>query len=502
MNESAGMPKHVLSKSTFLLGVRCHKALYLNKHHLKLKNRMTVEKKHKFETGNEVGMLAHELFPGGEMVKVLSFGNFQKAVSHTQNLISEGIKTIYEAAIQYDGVLVLVDILVKGNSGWKIYEVKSSTGMKPQYEHDAAIQYYVATKAGLEVEDISLVYINNQYVRSGEVDVKGLFTIESVLEPVLEAQDSIEGTIPGLKQVPRSPEIPTIDIGEYCCDPYECDFTGYCWRHVPEDSVFELKGLTNPKKFNLYRSGVLSLDQIPDEYPLNDNQRIQVECSKSQSSYVDHESIQAFLQDIHYPLYFLDFETYAPAIPLYDNSRPYQHIPFQYSLHVKESEQAELKHYEFLGMPQEDPRRELIERLLGNLGGEGDIIVYNEGFETRILKELIQDFPEHEDRITGIIERIKDLMFPFQKRYYYTPEMQGSYSIKAVLPALVPELDYGDLEVSEGNSAMIAFEQLLDETDESIISNTKGNLLEYCKRDTLAMVRILEVLRNIEGGGA
>jgi len=488
------MDKHVLSKSTFLLGARCHKALYLNKHFPKLQNRMTDEKKHKFETGKKVGILAHQLFPGGELVNVWSFGNFQKAVPYTHKLITEGVNTIYEAAIQFDKILVLVDILVKGNSGWKIYEVKSSTSMKPQYEHDTAIQYYVATKSGLEVEDISLVYINNQYVRVGDVDVKKLFTIESVLEPVLEAQDYIEETIPDLKQVLQLPEIPTIDIGEYCCDPYECDFTGYCWRHVPEDSVFKLTGLIKPKKFNLYRSGVLSLDQIPDEYPLNDDQRIQLECFKSQSVYIDRESIQAFLQDIHYPLYFLDFETYAPAIPLYNNSRPYQHIPFQYSLHVKESEQAKLKHYEFLGTPQEDPRRELIERLLGNIGGEGDIIVYNEGFETRILKELIRDFPEYKDQLNGIIERIKDLMVPFQKRYYYTPEMQGSYSIKAVLPALIQDLDYSDLAIAEGSLAMYAFEQLLDEPDKNRINETKRNLLEYCKMDTLAMVQILEVL--------
>ena len=502
MNENVRLPKHVLSKSTFLLGSRCYKALYLNKHHPKLKNRITVEKKHKFETGKKVGILAHELFPGGEMVNVFSFGNLQKAVSHTQNLINEGIKTIYEAAIQYDGVLVLVDILVKGKSGWKIYEVKSSTSMKPQYDFDTAIQYYVTTKAGLEVEDISLVYINNQYARLGEVDVKGLFAIESILEPVLEAQDYIEKTIPELKQVLQLPETPTIDIGEYCCDPYECDFTGFCWKHVPEESVFKLTGLKEPKKFKLYQSGVLSLDQIPDEYPLSDKQRIQVECFKSQSVNIECESILNFLHDLCYPLYFLDFETYAPAIPLYDKSKPYQPIPFQYLLHVKESEQAELKHYEFLGMPQEDPREKLIDRLLGVIGEVGNIIVYNKSFEISILKMLMQIFPKHGEKIQSIINRVIDLMLPFQKMYYYTPEMHGSYSIKAVLPALVPDLDYEDLEVSDGNSAMIAFEQLISETDENKIFNTKRNLLQYCKRDTLAMVRILEVLRNIEGGEA
>jgi len=497
MQSKQGIPKHVMSKSTFLLGTRCHKALYLNKHHSKLKNRITVEKKHKFETGNKVGVLAHELFPGGELVKVFSFGNLQKAVSHTQKLIDEGVKSIYEAAVQYAGVLVLVDILVKGENGWKIYEVKSSMSVNSRYEHDVAIQYYVATKAGLKVDDIYIVYINNQYVRTGELEVKKLFTIESVLEQVIGVQAYIEETVPELKRVLQFPEIPTIDIGEYCCDPYECDFTGYCWRHVPEQSIFDLTGLNKPKNFNLYRSGVLSLDQIPEEYPLSDKQRIQVESYKSQSVYIDRESILTFLHALHYPFYFMDFETYAPAIPVYENSRPYQAIPFQYSVHVKENEQAGLMHHEFLGTPQEDPRKQFIDRLLGDIGTEGTIIVYNKSFEIGILKALIEIFPEYEEGIQRIINRIIDLMLPFQNMHYYTSDMQRSYSIKQVLPALLPEFDYGDLEVSDGISAMIAFEQLLDETDENIISSVRRNLLEYCKQDTLAMVKILEVLKSV-----
>jgi hypothetical protein len=456
---------------------------------------MTEKKRHMFETGKKVGIFAHGLFPGGELVQ--SIGNFQKGVLHTQDLIAEGVKTIYEAAIQYDGVLVLVDLLVKDNGGWKIYEVKSSTGMKDQYLNDAAIQYYVVTKAGLEVDDISIVFINNQYVRSGEIDVKGLFRIESVLEQVIEAQEYIEGTIPELKQVLQLPEAPKIDINERCCDPYECDFTSHCWRHIPEQSIFDLVGLYKPKNFNLYRSGVLGLDQIPDEYPLNDKQRIQVGSYKSQSIHIDRESIQSFLNGLHYPLYFMDFETYSSAIPVYESSRPYQAIPFQYSLHVKENEQAELMHYEFLGVPQEDPRRKFIDSLLRDIGNEGNIIVYNKSFETGILTALLEVLPEYEEVIERTINRIIDLMLPFQKMHYYTTDMRGSYSIKHVLPALVPELDYADLEVSEGIAAMITFEQLLHETDENVTEKTRYNLLEYCKRDTFAMVRIIEVLKSV-----
>jgi hypothetical protein len=491
------MKNHILSKTTFMRGVQCWKSLYLNRFHPGLRNEPTDEQQMRMETGHKVGKLAQALSPGGVEVDVKSFGNFQDAVSYTQRLIDEGTHIIYEAGFQFDEVLIFTDILVKGTDGWRIYEVKSSTSLKKQYILDTAIQYYVVSKSGLPVKDISLVYVNNQYVYTNELDVYAMFTVESVLERVLEAQDFIEQTIPALKRVFQLDDIPSIDIGEYCHDPVDCDFTDYCWSHIPQDSVFALTGLRYSKKFQLYRSGIIKLDQLPDYYPLNDNQRLQVECDRSKSVHIDRNSIQHFLKGIRFPCYFLDFETYAPAVPLYHNSRPYQQIPFQYSLHFKKSKQSELEHREFLGMPQEDPRRELIGRLLSDIGKEGVIIVYNKNFEIRILKELMRDFPAYKEHLGNIIMRIKDLMLPFAKRYYYSPEMRGSYSIKAVFPVLVPGLDYSDLVIAEGNSAMYAFEQMLGVTNESIIRETRRNLLEYCGRDTLAMVRVLEVLQAL-----
>jgi hypothetical protein len=458
---------------------------------------MTDEKKRIFETGKKVGKLAQYLFPGGVEVDIGSFGNLQEAVRYTAGLLDEGTGIIYEAGFQFEEVLVIADILVKGTGGWSIYEVKSSTGMKPQYILDTAVQYHIGAKSGVPIEGIFLVHINSEYVRSGEIDVGTMFSIESVLEPVLAIQNHVEVIIPKLKTILQLDEIPQIDIGEHCHDPYECDFVGYCWEHVPKNSVFELTRLGKPKQFELYRSGVITLDQVPDDYPLNDNQRLQVECFKLQSVHIDRESIGVLLDGLRYPIYFLDFETYTPAVPPYDNTRPYQQLPFQYSLHVKEREQAKLKHFAFLGMPQEDPRRELIERLIVDVGKEGSIIVYNKAFEIHILKELIRDFSEYVSEINSIIERIWDLMIPFQKRYYYAPEMQGSYSIKEVLPALVPDLGYEDLEVSDGSSAMYAFNQLLNEMDKNVINETRESLLKYCKRDTLAMVKIFEVLKSV-----
>jgi hypothetical protein len=239
------------------------------------------------------------------------------------------------------------------------------------------------------------------------------------------------------------------------------------------------------------------MDDIPENYPLSSGQRLQINCEKQNQSYIDRGIIRRFVNSINYPLYYMDFETFNPAIPLFDNSRPYQQITFQYSLHFKESKNGLLQHYEFLGEIGKDPRRAFIERLLGDIQGEGDILVYSRSFEVTRLNELIRDFPEYENEIQLIISRIKDLMSPFQKKYYYKPEMRGSYSLKAVLPAVVLDLNYNGLAISDGGTAMNVFEQLQYEINQEKIRETRRDLLEYCKMDTLAMVRIFEVLEKL-----
>jgi len=215
---------------------------------------------------------------------------------------------------------------------------------------------------------------------------------------------------------------------------------------------------------------------------------------KSGEPLIDKEAIKEFIFDLNYPLYFMDFETFQPAVPLFDNSRPYQQIPFQYSIHYKKSEESELTHFEFIAEPGEDPREKFIKKLLEDTSAKGDIIVYNKAFEITRLKEIAKDFPACAEQIGERISRIKDLMIPFRQKHYYSPEMKGSYSIKAILPALVPELTYDELEIKEGGLASIAFESLWNETDMMIIAETREQLLEYCKLDTLAMVKILELI--------
>jgi len=236
---------------------------------------------------------------------------------------------------------------------------------------------------------------------------------------------------------------------------------------------------------------------VPLDYPLNKNNKLQLDVHKGGKALIDKKAIKNFLSDLSYPLYFMDFETFQPAVPLYDNSKPYQQIPFQYSVFLKKNKNSEAEHYEFLAEPGTDPRKKFIENLLKVIKDKGDVLVYNKTFEITRLNEIARDFPEYGEEIEKLISRIKDLMIPFQKKYYYAPEMKGSYSIKAVLPALVPELSYDNLEINEGGLASVAYESLQTETDLMFIAEIKQQLLEYCKMDTLGMVRLLEKLELI-----
>ena len=492
------MTTHLLSKSSYIKGLQCEKHLYLYKYHYEEMDELTEMQKAIFKRGTNVGVLAQELFPGGEVAATGDPPNFEKALKKTEELIQSGAKVIYEAAFQFEQVLSIADIFVKDDDSWKIYEVKSSTSVSETYFNDAALQYYVISNLGIKVKDFSIVFINNQYIRNGELDLKELFTIESVLELILPLQESVEENVRRFKKVLSQRRIPDIDIGEHCYNPYICGFFNYCRKHIPENSIFDFSGMHLSKKYDLYREGIIKMEDVPGNYPLNKNNKLQLDVYKSRKPVIDRNEINNFLDDLTYPLYFMDFETFQPAVPLFDNSKPYQQIPFQYSVHFKGKKDGEIKHFEFIGDSGIDPRIKFIEGLLKNTNHDnGDIIVYNKAFEITRLKEIVRDFPQYADDIEKLILRIKDLMIPFQRRYYYTPEMRGSYSIKSVLPALVPELSYSNLEINEGGLASIAYESIQTETDLMFIADIKEQLLKYCKLDTIAMVRILEKLEEL-----
>ena len=495
--EICSMEKHVLSKSTFIKGMQCKKALYYHKYRKELRDDLTAAQEAIFKQGTEVGELAQKLFPSGVDCTPESYFDFQEAVIRTQEEIEKGTRVIYEAAFQFNGVLAALDILVKHEDGWRAYEVKSSTKVSETYEFDASIQYYTIVNSEIDLKDISIVHINNEYTKNGPIDVHELFTIESVWEQVQNNIPKIPEQVRRLKEVLELTDEPVIDIGTHCSSPYACDFSGHCWKHIPDYSIFDISRLRADKKFDLYGRNVIQFKDIPEDYPLNENQWMQVKSELNNETFIDEVAIQQFVRELNYPIYHLDFETFATAVPVFDGSRPYQQLVFQYSLHIEYAD-GTLEHKEYLAPSDgKDPRNGLIEHLVADCGKSGDVLVYNISFERSKLLELNEYSSKYKFALLGIIDRLKDLMVPFRDRRYYTPEMQGSYSIKKVLPALVPELNYQALTIQEGGTASNTYAEMVRGVYQGDIEQTRKDLLAYCELDTLAMVKILEVLKQV-----
>jgi len=486
----------MLSKSRILRGYQCEKSLYLHANHPELRDELSEQQEMIFKTGTEVGKLACQLFPNGKYGTLEGEIPDGEAAQNTKNLILQGENVIYEATFIYNDILVAVDILVKNEDGWEIYEVKSATRVKDINIIDVASQWYVLEGNGLTIKDVFIVYLNNQYVRGYELDIQVLFVRENVTDKANLVLPEIPQLVRKLKNVLNQGVVPNIYIGKYCNDPYDCDFYGHCWQYIPENSVFNISRLTTDKKFELYHQGIIEYKDIPKDYKLNAKQQLQVDAYLNNQEQINEDIVQKFCSGFTYPLYFFDFETFQPPVPLFKQSKPYQQIPFQYSVHYKENKDSEVMHYEFLAGIDSDPRPSLIEQMIKHLGDKGNIVTYHSSFEISRIKELANDFPEFKTELENIISRVKDLEPIFYSKDYYTPAMKGRSSIKEVLPALIPELNYNEMEIANGGMASSAFLQLLNENDQAIIQKVRKDLLEYCKLDTYAMVKILEKLET------
>jgi hypothetical protein len=384
-----------LSKSQFIRGLQCPKSLYLYKSQPDLRDQVSDAQEAVFRAGTEVGITAQGLFPGGKVIPYdgLSLEDQKKL---TQAEIAAGTPVLYEPAFQFDKVFVKADILRKVGEEWDLYEVKGSTGVKGVYLNDIALQYYVLKNSGLRVRKAYLVYINNQYVRNGALDLDQLFLFEDVTGMAIEREGSVREEIGRLRGI-LAGGLPVTDIGEHCNDPYPCDFHGHCWSRVPEYSVLDLaKRGVNP--WTLYRQGFLLLEDIPKD-GLSPVQALQVEAYLDRKECVNSHGVRDFLSSLWYPLYFLDFETFMTAIPIYDGTKPYQQVPYQYSLHSLQGEHSGLGHFEFLSQPNADPRRPLVEKLVGDIPDDACILAYNAAFEKTILSQLAEWFPEHQVKL-------------------------------------------------------------------------------------------------------
>ena len=486
------------SKSKYCSFWQCPKIVWLDKYKPEEKE-VDESALGRMKSGNEVGDLAMTLF--GDFTEVTTFGDNEKLdldamKRKTTDCINKGIENICEASFDYNGLYCAVDILHKENGGYAIYEVKSATNLKYYYLVDVAYQKYVLEKCGVKVTGTYVVCINNEYVRHGEIDVKKLFRINNVKDLIIDEYEVVERNLNRAEEILDSDKEPDIDIGEQCSLAHDCAYWKYCSKHLPEHNVFEIYRCN--KKWELYKNGIVSYEDLQKYAQLNPMQTRQVDFTlNDRGTYVDNRLIDEFLSTLSYPLYFLDFETMQEIIPPFDGVKPYEQIPFQYSLHYIESDGGELKHKEFLGVSGEDPRRAIAESLCENIPENVCVLAYNKKFECGRLKELAEEFPDLSKHLLNIKHNVKDLLDPFQKGAYYNKAMGGSFPIKSVLPAIFPDdptLDYHNLEeIHNGGEAMTIFPLIKDMPPEEQ-ERTRKNLLKYCELDTLAMVKIWQKL--------
>ena len=294
--------------------------------------------------------------------------------------------------------------------------------------------------------------------------------------------------------------MPSIKIGPQCSQPYDCDFINLCWKDVPNPSVFNLSGLQLDEKFNLYHRGIQHLRDIPETLVRTERQRKQLQSEKNNTQFLDIEGIQSFLKTLHYPLYYLDFEAVQLPVPLYPNTKPYQQVAFQYSVHFQPEHDAPIEHRCFIALPGEDPRPQLAENLVKDIPTNACILTYNASYEKSVLKQLADLFPNHAEHLNQLHLQVLDLMPPFQAQHIYTRAMNGSFSIKSILPALIPELNYLHLQIHDGQAAARAYAKMSQLASENEKNELKDHLLEYCKMDTFAMVKLVEYLRAVVEG--
>ena len=511
-----------ISKSLYTLLCKCEKAFWLNVFDQNKATPIDHNAQARIDEGIKVGILARQLFGGGVDMTTKNGDNLDIAamITKTQEAMRAGISPIYEAAFSNDGNYCAVDILVKTQGGWAIYEVKStsfpefkgSPSKLNKYAPDIAYQKWLLEQCGVNVTGVYLVCLNSNYKREGDLDLNKLFHIEKFDEFIADEYAKVPERISKAKDLLKQTTEPSKDLGDYCFNPYPCAFWQYCKQQkgLPEPSVFDVYGGKNTrsgidrffldKKLENYYAGRVSFDQLKSQ-PLGRIQKLQVEGKE----HIDKAGIRSFLDTLSYPLYFLDFETMMYAVPEYDQTKPYQQVTFQYSLHIQENASAPYIHREYLA-PSDgcNPMPVLAEKLCKDIPKNVCVLAYNKSFECSRINEMaeIKDIdPALKNHLLNIRENIKDLLDPFQAGFYYLPAMNGSFSIKSVLPALFPDdpdLNYHNLAglVHNGTEAMTIFPKIKDMAPADATA-ARQSLLEYCKLDTWAMVKVLEALKEI-----
>ena len=482
------MRNYRLSKSKIISGLQCPKRLYLEIHQPNLRED-SAHTEALFAMGHRVGEIAQELVSDGVMITMENW-DIKRAIKETRRLLAApDPPPLFEATFSHNNILVRADILFPEGNGYRLVEVKASTSVKDYHLNDCATQAWVIEGAGFPVNRVELAHVDTSFVYPGGGQYDGLLSHADVTAEV----QAIKPCVPewaGQFQEMLAGEIPKIDVGPHCTDPFECPFIEVCWPEEPDYPVGLLpRGRAVAE--DLLAQGIADVRDIPDDYlekPLHERVR---EATATGQPYIDPQ-ITTHLNSLLYPRFYLDFETIGTAVPIWAGTRPYQtHLPFQWSLHI-ERESGVLKHADFLDLSGENPIRPLAEALLDALGDSGPIFVYSH-FEKSVLQQIGTFHPDLVDRLESAVSRLVDLL-PLMRNHYYHPDMKGSWSIKAVLPTVAPKLNYAELEeVQDGGAAQAAYLEACDlEEGAERYESLRRNLLKYCELDTLAMVKIVQ----------
>ena len=485
----------MLSKSSYISGQQCNKLLWFKSIRKPPPEEMNEATKDRLKAGDDVGNLAKELFPGGTEIEYLP-DNIEKMVEDT-NLAIEKVAPIYEATFVIDNNMIRADLMNPTKDGWDMYEVKSSSKLKPYHIEDASFQWYVLSKIeGFKMNNAYVVTINSQYIKDSDIDQDKLFTKNNITKEVNDRLDLVTNEINNMQAIIKGDTEPNTPIGPHCSKPHACQYKKLCWEDVKDNSVLNLYRMRAKQKFDLFDNECKTFADIPEDTKLSDIQQKQITSYLNNKTFIYKNGVNEFIESIKYPISYFDFETFQDVVPRFNNQRPYMQMPFQFSLHIQNEPLGGLEHFEWIGDHKDDPRKEIAEKMLEWIPPTGTIIAYNQSFEMNCIKELAKFNPELSDQLLALNDRFIDLITPFRKGYYYHPKFKGSFSIKKVLPALCPNdssLNYDSLNIKGGGEASVAYKKFNKLTDVEIQSYRR-DLFAYCKLDTLAMVKILEQL--------
>lgn len=488
-----------LSKSEYMQSLKHPALLWLKKHDKSKLPPVDAATQAMFDAGNAFEAYAEALFPEGVTIGFDNYASYKTQPRRTQDALNDGAHTIFQGRFIHQQMTFICDIVHKvGEKLLDLYEIKSSTSAKEEYIFDLAYQTMVLQDLGYEVRNIYVIHVNNEYVRKGNIDPEKITATTAVSEKVKEKLESTRKLATRAVKIMESREIP--DISPSHARLKSLDEYMKVYRNlvdVPEGSIYDLVSIGVEKIGELEKLGINMIVDIPDDFELTAKQLLQVEVTKSGETKIKKAEIKEFLNSFEYPLYFLDYETMMSAVPYFDGTRPYQQIPFQYSLHIIDEPGAEPRHSAYLHEDNSNPAENLSKQLKDHIGETGTVITWNMKFEKSCNITLGRLAPEYEKFYHELNGRIVDLMTPFSTGLYAHKDFKGSASIKNVLPVLVTKLSYKELEIQEGSSAQrLWMEAVLDNKHDGDKHKIIENLLEYCKLDSLAMLKIFDTLRG------